>query len=128
MSNIGNKETMAKNLTYYVNKSGKTKKELAEEVGVAASTFNDWTKGKKYPRIDKIEIMANIFGIMKSDLIEEKSVKERIEANPVGMAELHFEMILDEDFGDMFEDFKRLSPANRKLAKKIIRSMANEDI
>lgn len=71
MTSIGNKSVMAKNLTYYVNRSGKTQKELSEIVGVATSTFNDWMKGKKYPRIDKIEILANYFGILKSDLIED---------------------------------------------------------
>ena len=73
MTSIGNKAVIAKNLTYYVNRSGKTQKELSEIVGVATSTFNDWMKGKKYPRIDKIEILANYFGVLKSDLIEEKS-------------------------------------------------------
>ena len=77
MSNIGNKKTMAKNLAYYVEKSGKTQKELAEIVGVAASTFSEWIMGNKYPRIDKIEIMADYFGILKSDLIEEKSEEHR---------------------------------------------------
>ena len=72
MSNIGNKETMAKNLSYYVEVSGRTQKELAEVAGVATSTFNDWIKAKKYPRIDKIEKLANYFGILKSDLIEDK--------------------------------------------------------
>lgn len=72
MSNIGNKETMAKNLQFYIKRSGKSQKDLAEMVGVASSTFNDWVKGKKYPRIDKIEMLANFFRIQKSDLIEEK--------------------------------------------------------
>jgi transcriptional regulator with XRE-family HTH domain len=71
MSNIGNKETFAKNLSYYIDKHGKEQKEIAEVVGVAPSTFNAWVKGKKYPRIDKIELLANYFGILKSDLIEE---------------------------------------------------------
>ncbi len=75
MTSIGNKSVMARNLTYYVERSGKTQKELCEIVGVATSTFNDWMKGKKYPRIDKIEILANYFGISKSDLIEDKSEK-----------------------------------------------------
>ena len=72
MSNIGNKETFAQNLTYYLNISGKEQKEIAEEIDVATSTFNDWVKGKKYPRIDKIEKLANYFKIKKSDLIEDK--------------------------------------------------------
>ena len=73
MSNIGNKEVFAKNLAYYVERSGRDQKEIAEDIGVAPSTFNEWMKAKKYPRIDKIEILANYFGILKSDLIEQAS-------------------------------------------------------
>lgn len=73
MSNIGNKETFSKNLTYYLSLCGKEQKEVADYIGVATSTFNEWVKGKKYPRIDKIELLANYFGIKKSDLIEDKT-------------------------------------------------------
>jgi repressor LexA len=72
MSDLGNKEVMAENLRYYVERSGKTQKDMAEILGVSTSTFNDWMLGKKYPRIDKIEMMANYFKIMKSDLIEKR--------------------------------------------------------
>ena len=71
MSNIGNKEVFAQNLSYYLKRCGRDQKEVAEIVGVAPSTFNEWIKAKKYPRIDKIEILANYFGVMKSDLIED---------------------------------------------------------
>jgi repressor LexA len=66
------KDVFAENLRYYMESRGKNQKELAEIVGVSAPTMNDWLKAKKYPRIDKIEILANYFGILKSDLIEEK--------------------------------------------------------
>ena len=71
------KEVMAKNLIYYMNLRGINQRELAEIVGVSAPTVNDWTKAKKYPRIDKIEIMADYFKILKSDLIEEKTEEYR---------------------------------------------------
>ena len=76
MSNIGNKETFAKNLLYYINKNGVTQRDVAEVVDVSPSTFNEWIKGKKYPRIDKIEKLANYFRIQKSDLIEEHTEKK----------------------------------------------------
>ena len=72
MSNIGNREIFARNLSMYLQRSGRSQREMAEIVGVSSSTFNDWVQGKKYPRIDKIEFMANFFGIKKSDLIEDK--------------------------------------------------------
>ena len=78
MSNLGNKEVFAENLLYYINKHGKEQKELAEIVGVATSTFNEWVKAKKYPRIDKIEKLANYFGILKSDLIEKHGSAEAL--------------------------------------------------
>ena len=77
MSNIGNREVFSKNLAYYIEKSGRTQKEIAEIVGVSTSTFNDWVKAKKYPRIDKIEILADYFRILKSDLIEERTEEHR---------------------------------------------------
>ena len=77
MSNIGNKEVFAENLAYYVEQSGRTQKELSELVGVSTSTFNDWMKAKKYPRIDKIEMLANYFKVLKSDLIEKKTEEDR---------------------------------------------------
>ena len=69
---LWSKEVFAKNLRYYMESKGKTQRELAEIVGVSAPTMNEWLKAKKYPRIDKIEILADYFGILKSDLIEEK--------------------------------------------------------
>lgn len=63
---------MSKNLKYYISRSGKDRRELAEIWGFPYSTVSEWINGKKYPRIDRIEIMADYFGILKSDLIEDK--------------------------------------------------------
>ena len=87
MSNIGNKETFAKNLSFYIDRHGKEQKEIAEIVGVAPSTFNAWIKGKKYPRIDKIELLANYFGILKSDLIEEHNSRASLRKISITEAE-----------------------------------------
>lgn len=97
MSSLGNKEIFAKNLRYYIERSGKTQKDFAEIVGVAYSTFNDWINAKKYPRIDKIEILANYFGIQKSDLIEEKMTEEKGKDNDI-MTDIIVRMRTDSDF------------------------------
>lgn len=73
MSDIGNKEIFARNLAFYIERSGKTQKELSLEWDVPTSTINNWVMAKKYPRMDKVELMANYFGILKSDLIEDKT-------------------------------------------------------
>ena len=71
-SSLGNKEIMAKNIKYYMDKYDKTRNDMCKALGVKYTTFTDWVNAKKYPRIDKIELMANYFGIMKSDLVENR--------------------------------------------------------
>lgn len=77
MSNLGNKKIMADNITYYMNKHQKTRNEMCEALGVKYTTFTDWVKGNSYPRIDKIELMANYFGISKADLVEKRDSSPR---------------------------------------------------
>ena len=72
MSSLGNREILSKNLKYYIERSGKDRRELADTWGFPYSTVTEWINGRKYPRIDRIEIMANYFGIQMADLIEEK--------------------------------------------------------
>lgn len=76
MSGLGNKEIMAKNIQFYMDKYGKSRQDMCDALGVKYTTFTDWVKGNSYPRIDKIELMANYFGISKSDLVEEKDTSE----------------------------------------------------
>ena len=75
MSNIGNKEIFSLNLKYYMDKTNITQKELAEIVGVATSTFNDWIKAKKYPRMDKIELLKLYNESLKTGVINQSIIK-----------------------------------------------------
>ena len=77
MSDIGNKDVFAKNLSCYVEMSGKTRGEICEDLGIAYSTFSEWINARKYPRIDKIELLANYFGIKKSQLIESATPEQK---------------------------------------------------
>lgn len=67
-----NKKIMAKNIKKYMEAKGVTNQQICEALGFKYTTFLDWIKGVTYPRIGKIEAMADYFGIQKSDLIEEK--------------------------------------------------------
>lgn len=66
------KMIFARNLNYYLDKSGRKQTDIADYLGVSKSTVSDWCKGNMVPRMGKIEKLANYFGILKSDLIEEK--------------------------------------------------------
>ena len=125
MTNLGNKETFAKNLSYYIDKSGKTKKDIAEIVGVAPSTLNEWTKGKKYPRIDKIELLANYFGIMKSDLIEEKTEEHRkMQKKNDVLSDIILKMNEDMELFSMVEILSNLGFEQREAVKTVLNAFS----
>ena len=73
MSNLGNKQIMANNIRAHLDSLGLNAKEFSNRLDFKYSTVLDWLNAKTYPRIDKIEKMANYFGVEKSDLVEEKS-------------------------------------------------------
>lgn len=64
--------------------------------------------------------MANYFNIKISDLVEKKS----IESNPVEIATIHAAILMDEEYVDMYEYFKLLDEAQRKIVKDLVRNLA----
>lgn len=73
MIDKSNKEIFSNNLKFFMQQRNKTRKEICDDLNIKYTTFADWYNGNKYPRIDKIELLAKYFGIQKSDLIEEKN-------------------------------------------------------
>lgn len=99
---------------------GMTQEELGAILGVQKSAIAKYENGRivniKRSTLKKI---SDVLGIRPSELIYEK-----IEQNPVGMAELHFEMIEDVDLSDLFQDFKLLDARERKIVKDLAHSLA----
>lgn len=50
--------------------------------------------------------------------------EEKIEEDPTGMAELHFEILIDEDFVGMFPEFQVLDGQQRQLVKDLVHNLA----
>ena len=122
MSNIGNKETLSKNLKYYIEKSGKDRRELAEIWGFPYSTVTEWINAKKYPRIDRIEIMADYFGILKSDLIEERTEEHReMQKNNDILADIIVRARTDEDFFALLETINQYDADKIKMLSAFLK-------
>ena len=66
------------NLFYYLSKSGEQQTDLSALLGVASSTVSSWVSAEKMPRIEKIEILAEHFGVSVSDLLSPRNTKRSI--------------------------------------------------
>lgn len=100
---------------------GMTQEELGKMLGVQKSAIAKYESGRvvniKRSTLKKI---SDILEIRPSELIFEEEIKK----DPVGMAELHFELLMDEDIKDIFEDFKTLDAAQKKIVKDLVHNMA----
>ena len=70
MSSLGNKAIMAENIQRLMDSRGIDRNKICADLGLKYTTFTDWVKGNTYPRIDKIELLANYIGVPKSELVE----------------------------------------------------------
>ncbi|QLL75794.1 helix-turn-helix domain-containing protein [Limosilactobacillus reuteri] len=72
MSDLGNKDVMAQNIKRLMDQRGITRRKMASDLDISYTTLSMWLQANSYPRIDKIEKMANYFGVQKSELVEAK--------------------------------------------------------
>ena len=63
---------LSKRLRYYLNKYGITQVELAKKLGVGTTSVYNWCNGIKTPRMDKVDMMCDLFHCSRSDLVDEK--------------------------------------------------------
>ncbi len=70
------KRIFSNNLKYYMNLNNKNQMDLMKDLKLSSSTVSNWCTGAKLPRMDKVQMLADYFGILKSDLIEEKKDKQ----------------------------------------------------
>ena len=118
-----NKKIMARNIKRYMEQKGVTNQQLCEDLGFKYTTFIDWIKAVTYPRIGKIEAMADYFGILKSDLIEEKMTEEKEKDNEI-LAEIIVRMRMDEEFKSLVESLYLLDSDKIQGVKQLLQAFA----
>lgn len=73
---------MAKNISRLMKENNINRKKLSNDLKVKYTTLSDWINAKNYPRIDKIELLADYFNVTKADLVEDKE-QQVLETLPV---------------------------------------------
>lgn len=53
-------------------KKGVTDYRVSEDTKITKSTFSDWKSGRSNPKIDKLKILADYFGVSIEYFLEDK--------------------------------------------------------
>lgn len=125
---MDNKNIFAENLNYYMKEREKSRREVSDAIGVSYYTFTDWVKGKKYPRMDKVEKLAAYFGILKSDLIEKKTEAHRkVQKKNDILSDIILKMNQDMEFFSMVETLSKLDRAKREAVKSVLNAFSTTE-
>lgn len=116
------RKIFANNLRRYLDKGNKTQREVADAIGVSPQTFNTWMQMVALPRMDKVQALADYFGINKSDLLEDKGTQEEdnsyyIDEDAKELAQFLFK---NPEYRVLFDAAKDVSADDLEMVKTII--------
>ena len=72
MSDEDYRRIFARNLNKYMEMCNKKQADIINDLGINKSAISTWINGTRMPRMDKVQALADYFGVNKSDLLEEK--------------------------------------------------------
>ena len=65
--------------------------DVAEKLHVSKQTISEWINGKKFPRVDRMQQLADLFGVLMSDMytpsptLKESSFSMRLDSAEVDL-------------------------------------------
>ena len=69
------REIFGKNLSELLERTGKSQIDVCSKLNVATGTVSSWVNGQKFPRIDKLQALADYLGVKMSILTEENGLE-----------------------------------------------------
>lgn len=55
-------------LTRYMERDNLSQVDISKRLKVSKQTVSDWVSGKKFPRVDRMQQLANLFGVLMSEM------------------------------------------------------------
>ena len=120
------KEKFSENLKYYLQLRGVMQKELANYVGVSAGTIVDWKSGRSYPRMDKIQKIAEYLRCEPSDLIEDRSFLNNSYTQSVAWR-VYQEIINEPQLVEMFQKIIKMSDESKVIISTLTDKLLKEE-
>lgn len=128
MSDATMREIFARNLKRLLEMNDKQPADIVRDLGIPFSTVSNWVNGEKFPRMGKIEMLANYLGVEKSDLLEDKgdAVPESYYLNDDARDLARF-LFDNPDYKALFDASRKVSREDLETVQKIIEKFGGVD-
>ena len=103
-------------------KSGKRASDVSKATGIPASTFSDWKKGKSAPKAEKLQKIADFFGVTVEYLTTGKETKPQyyLDNETAAIAQEIFE---NPDMKSLFDMSRKMSPEKLKAHLQFMQTL-----
>ena len=98
------REIFVRNLRYFMDMKGITQADICRELEVSSATVSDWCTGKKYPRVDKLQRLADLLNVRFSSLTTEGGLQDY--EDQIRLEALH----QDPRLGLLFDRTRKMKP------------------
>lgn len=119
------KKQFSRNLKKYLNLRGKTQADLMRDLKFNRGTISEWVRGNKYPRMDKVQKLAEYFGVTVADLVYEKPDERQYYLNPLTQ-KLVQELFDNKDLRILFDASRNLAPEDIKFVIDMVKRLKGE--
>ena len=122
MSDEDYRRIFARDLSRYMELCNKKQADIINDLGINKSAVSTWINGTRMPRMDKVQALADYFGINKSDLLEDKETQEEdnsyyIDEEAKEIAQFLFK---NPEYRILFDAAKDVSADDLEMVKTII--------
>lgn len=112
------RKILAENLNDLLRIKGKTQADVIRETNLAEATVRSWFNGEKYPRLDKIQVLADYFNVPRSRITEEQTglmerVSSLVKIPVLGTITCGEPILAEENIEDYREEIADLMPTGK---------------
>lgn len=122
------RKIFARNLLYYMEKFNKTQTDIVIDLDINKSAISTWCNGTRMPRMDKVQKLADYFGVNKSDLLEEHPAPEDEDSYYINeeARRLADAMHKDPRYQVLFDASRKVKPEDIEKVKRMIDLMRSD--
>lgn len=104
-----------KNFEELCKQKGVTPNKISKETGISTATLTSWKQGKYTPKIDKLQIISNYFGVSLEYLMR----KEDVEWNPREQA-IDYSVYLSEEEQVLIESYRSADCDLKEIIRRLL--------
>ena len=119
---MSNRDIFSRNLRHQMELHNRSRQDISDALGISYFTVTSWVNGSKYPRMNKVEQLAKYFGILISDLVEEKVTEEKEKDNAI-LANIIVRMRTDEKFSSVVESIYNMEPSKLDAVSQMLETL-----